>query len=621
MESALTNAASQTNFTSLDWVIVAVYLALSVGIAFFVKRYAGNMTNFVSAGRAVGTWLGVATLTGTEMGLITVMYSAQKGFTAGFAAFHIGVIAGVVALLIGLTGFIVVRLREHKVLTIPEYYEKRFGRRTRILGGIMLAFGGLLNMGLFLKVGAMFIVGITGMDPDGNALKIVMVVLLALVLVYTVIGGMISVVITDYIQFVILSVGLLVTGWLAVDFVGWDNLFETVRTHKGEAGFNPVAADSSFGFEYVGWMFFLGIVNCALWPTAVARALAMESTTALKRQYMWSSISFAIRMIIPNLLGVCAFVFVITKAPDLQQLFSPADADAKAVDNLYAMPIFLGRILPAGLIGLITAAMIAAFMSTHDGYLLCWSSVITQDIIAPLFKERLDNPTRIKITRILIVLIGLYILYWGLFYTGEEDIWDYMAVTGAIYFTGAFSLLVGGLYWHRASSTGAVLALMAGITAVIGLGPVQQAVHNWIPGSIAEQTITATYEETIEFEAFKEPDEVEESPVRDMVVDFVMTPFEQAKPWRFNGLKSWTAVVQNAAGQTQAVEIRTSDPDAVTVSAWPEDFEPQVGDTVSIYKPLSGARVGLMTIGFTLFVFILGSLFFPDRKPREASDE
>ncbi len=622
MESALTNAASQTNFTSLDWVIVAVYLALSVGIAFFVKRYAGNMTNFVSAGRAVGTWLGVASLTGTEMGLITVMYSAQKGFTSGFAAFHIGVSAGLVALLIGLTGFIVVRLREHKVLTIPEYYEKRYGRRTRILGGIMLAFGGLLNMGLFLKVGAMFIVGITGMDPDGGALKVVMAVLLALVLVYTVIGGMISVVITDYIQFAILSIGILVTGWLAIESVGWDNIFETVRTHyKGDSGFNPVAAESDFGWEYVGWMFFLGIVNCALWPTAVARALAMESTTALKRQYTWSSISFAIRIIIPNLLGVCAFVFVITKAPDLQQLFSPEDADAKAVDNLYAMPIFLGRILPAGLIGLITAAMIAAFMSTHDGYLLCWSSVITQDIIAPLFKERLDNPTRIRITRILIVLIGLYILYWGLFYTGEEDIWDYMAVTGAIYFTGAFSLLAGGLYWPRASSTGAVLALVAGITAVIGLGPVQQAVHHWIPGSIPAQTITAAYDETIEYEPFKKPEAAEDSFLRDMVVDFMMIPFEQGKPWRSNGLKGWTAVVSNAVGQAHAVEVRTSDPDAVTVGAWPDGFEPQAGGTVSIYKPLSGARVGLMTIGFTLFVFILGSLFFPDRKPREATDE
>ncbi|HIM68667.1 MAG TPA: sodium:solute symporter family protein [Verrucomicrobia bacterium] len=620
MESALTNATSQTNFGTIDWVIVAVYLLLSVSIAFFVKRYAGNMTNFVSAGRAVGTWLGVATLTGTEMGLITVMYSAQKGFTAGFAAFHIGVIAGVVALLIGLTGFIVVRLREHKVLTIPEYYEKRYGRRTRILGGVMLAFGGLLNMGLFLKVGAMFIVGITGMDPDGNALKVVMVVLLALVLVYTVIGGMISVVITDYIQFVILSVGILVAGWLAIESVGWDNLFETVRTHKGEAGFNPVAAESSFGFEYVAWMFFLGIVNCALWPTAVARALAMESTASLKRQYTWSSISFAIRMIIPNLLGVCAFVFVMTKAPDLQQLFSPADADVEAVDNLYAMPIFLGRILPAGLIGLITAAMIAAFMSTHDGYLLCWSTVITQDIIAPLFKERLDNPTRIKITRILIVLIGLYILYWGLFYTGEEDIWDYMAVTGAIYFTGAFSLLFGGLYWHRASSTGAVLALLVGVTAVFGLGPVQDYVHTYIPGSIAERNITATDDETIEFEAFKEPDEMEESFYRDMVFDFVMTPFEQAKPWNRNGLEGWTAVVRGQTGQEQKVEVASSWAGEATASAWP-GFEPKAGDTVSFYKPVSSARVGLMTIGFTLFVFILGSLIFPDRKQKEAANE
>jgi hypothetical protein len=346
----------------------------------------------------------------------------------------------------------------------------------------------------------------------------------------------------------------------------------------------------------------------------------MESTTALKRQYMWSSISFAIRMIIPNLLGVCAFVFVMTKAPDLQQLFSPADADVKAVDNLYAMPIFLGRILDPGVIGLLTAAMIAAFMSTHDGYLLCWSTVITQDIIAPLFKERLDNPTRIKITRILIVLIGLYILYWGLFYTGEEDIWDYMAVTGAIYFTGAFSLLFGGLYWHRASSTGAVLALLVGVTAVFGLGPVQDYVHTYIPGSIAERNITATDDETIEFEAFNEPDEREESPFRDMVVDFVMTPFEQAKPWNRNGLEGWTAVVRGQTGQEQKVEIDSSWAGEATASAWPS-FEPKAGDTVSFYKPLSGARVGLMTIGFTLFVFILGSLIVPDRKQKETTNE
>ena len=72
------------------------------------------------------------------------------------------------------------------------------------------------------------------------------------------------------------------------------------------------------------------------------------------------------------------------------------------------------------------------------------------------------------------MLIGLYVLYWGIIYRGDDDIWDYMAVTGAIYFSGAFAVLLGGLYWKKASSTGALLALMAGLFALAGLGPVQE---------------------------------------------------------------------------------------------------------------------------------------------------
>jgi len=115
-------------------------------------------------------------------------------------------------------------------------------------------------------------------------------------------------------------------------------------------------------------------------------------------------------------------------------------------------------------------------MSTHDSYLLCWSSVITQDIVAPMMGKKLSTKARIQLTRIFIVLIGLYILYWGLIYEGSDDIWDYMSVTGAVYFTGAFSLLLGGLYWKRASSTGAFLALLSGLTALLGLDPIQRMV-------------------------------------------------------------------------------------------------------------------------------------------------
>jgi SSS family solute:Na+ symporter len=242
-------------------------------------------------------------------------------------------------------------------------------------------------------------------------------------------------------------------------------------------------SEGGFGWEYIVWMGFLGLVSCAIWPTAVARALAMESPRAVKRQYIFASISYLIRFLIPYFWGICAFVFVVQHA-DLSELFFPAGYPVPEnlpdgmtpMDNLLAMPLLLGRVLPAGLIGIITAGMVAAFMSTHDSYLLCWSSVLTQDVIAPI-SESLGRPlqpnTRVTLTRALIVAIGLYVLYWGLIYQGENDIWDYMAVTGAIYFTGAFALLVGGLYWRGASSTGAFLALLTGIVAILGLTPVQ----------------------------------------------------------------------------------------------------------------------------------------------------
>ncbi|MDY0165320.1 MAG: sodium:solute symporter family protein [Thermoguttaceae bacterium] len=479
-----TELLQQTNFTAIDWVIVILYPLISVGIGLYVRKLIVNMSDFVVAGRGLGVCLGIATMTGTELGLITVMYSSQKGFVGGFAAFHIALVAGMVTFLVGATGFFVYRLREMGVMTIPEFYERRFDRKTRILGGIMMALGGVLNMGLFLKVGSMFLVGVTGTSNVEWALDAVMISLTALVLIYTCLGGMVSVVIADYVQFVVLSFGLLLATVLAACHLGWANIFDTVQQEMGVGGFDPTVAESGFGWEYIIWMGFMGLVSCGIWPTAVARALAMDSPKAVKRQYMYTSVSFLIRFLIPYFWGICAFVFVMQHA-DLKQLFFPGGYPAPdtlpegvaAYDNLYAMPLFLGRILPAGLIGLVTAGMIAAFMSTHDSYLLCWSSVLTQDVVAPLgevWGRPLSSRARVTLTRVLIVVIGLYVLAWGLIYHGEDDIWDYMAVTGAVYFTGAFALLLGGLYWRRASSTGAFLALLAGLSAILGLSPVQQ---------------------------------------------------------------------------------------------------------------------------------------------------
>ena len=460
----------QSNFSAVDWLIVVVYLIFIVSIGVYIKKYVANVTDFIVAGRKIKVFLAVATMVGTELGLITVMYAAQKGFTGGFAAFHIALAGVAGTLLVGLSGFIVVPLRKMKVMTIPEFYERRFGRDVRILGGVILALAGILNMGMFLKAGSLFVMGITGMTTDLE-LKIIMSILLGMVLLYTTLGGMISVVILDYIQFVVLSISLFITCGFAIYHLGIPNIVETVANIRGEAGFNPFHGEG-FGFFYVAWMFFLESAGCAVWQPMALRACSVENTRTVRKMYLLTSIGFLIRIMVPCFLGVCAFTFIAGN-DGLRGIFLP---QGEAVDpqlTLMAFPIFLNQILPVGLIGIVTAGMLAALMSTHDSYLLCWSSVLTQDVVAPCYKKELSSKARMLLTRVFIVVIGAFLLIWGLWYPLGQDLWDYVTISGAIYFNGAIVLLTFGIYWKRASRVGAFLALICGFCAILGLKPIQ----------------------------------------------------------------------------------------------------------------------------------------------------
>ena len=132
---------------NIDVTIIAVYLSFIFGIGIYTRNYIKSFADFMIAGRKVNLALSVVTMLGTELGLITVMYTAQVGVGSLFASFHIGLAAFIVTLAIGLSGFVIVRLRELKVKSIPEYYGLRFGKNVQILGAILLCLGGILNMG------------------------------------------------------------------------------------------------------------------------------------------------------------------------------------------------------------------------------------------------------------------------------------------------------------------------------------------------------------------------------------------------------------------------------------------------------------------------------------------
>jgi len=466
-----------SNFSAIDWGIVAIYLIATVAVGIYANRYIKNMADYVVAGRSLKSHLAVATMLGSEIGLVTVMYAAQKGFSNGFAAFHIGIAAGVTCFFIGVTGFIVVPLRKTGVMTIPEYYGQRFGKGVRVFGALVLAAAGILNMGVYLKAGGMFVTALTGMT-DPNAVNIVMTILIALVLLYTILGGMVSVVITDYIQFLVLSFVMIVICFLAVGNLGWTPIVETVKTVHKEAGFNPFNQDG-FGLPYVIWMIFtFGLVSCAVWPTAVMRVCAAKDISVVKHLYRWSAIGFMTRFIIPQFLGICALAWLWQQGGEGSRFFPEGGGIIDNADEtLRAMPLFLSQILPVGLIGLVAAGMLAAFMSTHDSYLLCWAAIIVEDVIGPLAGDRLTTKRRLFLARLFIFLTGVFLLVWSIFYPLEQDMLDYLAVSGAIYFTGAFAVLLLGLYWKRASSAGAYVALASGLFALLGLQPVREALH------------------------------------------------------------------------------------------------------------------------------------------------
>jgi solute:Na+ symporter, SSS family len=445
---------------------VLTYAARSDG-----KAAAGDLTEFFVSGRSLGPWTAIATLGATEIGVITIAYNAQTGFNQGFAAFHIGVAALIGAVLVGLTGFVVRPLRQTGVLTVAEYYGQRYGSDVRVIGALVMALAGILNMGLFLKVASLFIVTLLGFKGGETVMVAMMIGLVVIAAAYTCYGGMRAVITTDVLQFVLIVVGMSAAVAALLQVVPMERAVAVVSEQKGEGGFNPFI-NESFGPVYVLWMVFVaGVVSSAIWPTALTRALCIKSDADVGRAYLWSAPVFMARMILPAFLGILAFAYFTMQADGGAAALAPFGKDG----TLAATPLVLHETLPGWLAGFLAVALFATFMSTQDSYLFCWSSILSRDVLGPLLGRTEDGAFQVSATRVLIVLIAAYEVYWGLFYAGEEDIWDYIAVSGSIFFCSGVVLLAGGLYWPRASRRGALLALLGGFSAIAGLGPVKSA--------------------------------------------------------------------------------------------------------------------------------------------------
>lgn len=454
-----------SNFTFLDGGIVGIYLVATMTAGVMVRKYVGKVEHFLVAGREMNLYLGIASMAATEFGIVTCMYTAQLGYEAGFAGATPGLLYALAMLLVGLTGFCIKPLRDAGVITIPELFENRFGPRVRWLSGVVIVLGGLLNMGVFLRVGGDFLVQVCGFEA--RYLVLTMGALLVAVAIYTMLGGMLSVLITDFMQFVVMSAGLLAVTLLVLYKVGWTTLTETVSEHYGAGGFNPFI-NPKMGLDYVVYNGLVNLAAVLTWQTIIQRLLAAKDTRTGRRIYTQTSFFFVCRFLIPGIWGIAALSVI---APDqLSTVFAGFD---EARRSLLAMPHFLSMTVPMGLMGILVAAMLAADMSTDSAYMLTWGSVIYNDILAP-FRRTWSERKGLLINRMIIATIGVFLFFFGLFYELQGDVWTYLTVTGTIYLSSMSVLLIACCYWRRANSWGAGAAIVVGAVIPIVLLVLQQ---------------------------------------------------------------------------------------------------------------------------------------------------
>lgn len=436
------------NFHLIDWIILVVYLASTVYVGLWVKKYVQNLTGYIVAGRKIKVSLGIATFTATELGTVTFVYFGELGYVTGFACFIIGILAFIAYTTVGKTGFIIEKLRQYGMMTIPQFYELRFTKKVRVLGGLILFIGGVLNMGIFLKFDGIFLSEVMGFGPQ--ALGFIMTLMLIVVMSYTILGGMFSVVITDFIQYVVLSFAMLLTTAIVLWEVDLTTISDAVMSGYGTGGVNPIE-NSRFGWSFIVWILVTNIAAAALWQPGTSKALSSKSPEVAKKVFWVTGLTFAGRAMIPMFWGIAAYAY-----------FGPGESTTAA------MPMLLGELLPVGLLGLLVAGLLAASMSTYSSYVLAWSSVITLDVINVIKPGGYSEEKQIFIARFISGLIGLFLLVFGLWYQIPETAFQYLFITGTMYTAGALGTVTAGLYWKKANSVGAHAALILGAIVPAG---------------------------------------------------------------------------------------------------------------------------------------------------------
>lgn len=413
---------------------IGIYVLMMLAVGVYASRKTHSAAEFAVAGRRLPLWLCTATIVATWFGGGSMMGVSGAAYSQGL----LGVIAdpfGAAVCLFLIAIFFARFLRRLKYFTFVEFVEARFGPSCALIAAFGAMFsttvwtaGMLVAFGLILEslTGIPLVVGIVG----GSFV----------VVVYTAIGGMLAVALTDSVQITIVLVGLIVLFVAALaDAGGWSQVAAQVPEHTWRM--YPLQHTAGDWLNYVrAWLIF-GLADVAS-QSLQQRALAAKNERVAQNSFYLAGFAYLLLGMIPVLLGIVGGISM----PGLDN--AEALLPTLALEHLHpvAVAVFVG-------------ALLAAIMSSADSTLLASATIVSTNLL-PRVIENPSDRLQLTVARVSIAVFGAGAVATAL---NAQVVFDNILDSNLLMLAAIIVPFVLGVWWKRANRSGALAAMIVGI--------------------------------------------------------------------------------------------------------------------------------------------------------------
>lgn len=430
------------NLTLISFVVL--YLLGTLALGMWAGTRIKNTTDFAVAGRSLPLVMVITTTFATWFGAETVMGIPAKFVQGGLnAVIEDPFGAGMCLILVGM--FFATKLYKMNLLTIGDYYRQRYGKGIEIFCSVAIIMSYLGWVAAQITaLGLVFTVLTAGaMSPATG-----MIVGTLTVLIYVVVGGFLAVAITDFIQMIVLVVGMSVIAWFAADLAGGTGNVLAMAQQADLWRFFPEPS-------FTDIMFFLAAAVTMMFGSipqqdVFQRVMSAKDAPTARTGAVIGGVSYILFAFVPMFIVAAAVVVMGSQALDIAQN-----------DYQRLLPTFVMTKMPLVMQILFFGALLSAIKSTSSATLLAPSTSFVENILKNL-KPGMTDRQQLLAMRISIVVFAALVLAYAIAMEGTS-IYELVSSAYQVPLVGAFVPLVMGLYWKRATTQGAILSIALGL--------------------------------------------------------------------------------------------------------------------------------------------------------------